>query len=131
MRRRESALAEINLFDLRPVRLAEWREVDGRVVVDRPPADGRGLRRLAQALSALTGVPRLRLDALGGAVWRRLDGAATVGEVCAGLRAEFGEGCEPAEERLRLFLAMLRRERLIGYPGADDEAIGRWRERRQ
>ena len=129
MRRRPSDLGEVNLLDLRPVRTADWREDGGRVVVERSPPPARGLGRLLEAFSFLTGVKRLRLDALGGAVWRRLDGAATVGEVCAGLRAEFGAGCEPAEERLGLFLATLRRGKLIAYPGIDDQSIARWRER--
>lgn len=127
MRRSDHGLDQVDLLGLRPVRLAGWNEVEGRVVVERPRPLERGLRGLAARLSHWTGVPRLRLDALGGAAWRRFDGAATVGVVCAALRAEFGEGCEPAEERLRLFLAMLRRENLIAYPGWDDEAIARWR----
>jgi hypothetical protein len=129
MRRRRAALEAVNLLDLRPVRTADWREVAGRVVVERPPSLRRGLGRLIETLSFLTGVRRLRLDELGGATWRLLDGGRTVAELSAELRAAFGAACEPAEERLRLFLTMLRREKLVGYPGWDDPAIARWRER--
>ena len=119
----------MDLLELAPVRTADWRDVDGRVVVERPPTPSHGWRRFVDTLFFLTGVERIRLDALGSAAWRRLDGEATVGEVCAGLRAEFEAGCEPVEERLGMFLATLRRGKLIAYPGVDDEAIARWRER--
>jgi Coenzyme PQQ synthesis protein D (PqqD) len=119
----------VELRELAPVRTAAWREVDGRVVVERSPVPAHGWRRLVDTLFFLTGVERIRLDALGSSVWRRLDGAATVGEVCAGLRAEFGAGCEPVEDRLGSFLATLRRGKLIAYPGFDDADIARWRER--
>jgi hypothetical protein len=94
-----------------------------RVVVERPRPAGRGLRGLGERLSFLTGVKQVRLDEIGTYVWRRLDGAHTVGEICRQMRDELGERAEPVEERLRLFLGMLRRENLVGYPGWDDERI--------
>lgn len=131
MARRDAGLEDVNLLELAPVRTAEWSEVEGRVVVERPPSLARGPRRWIETLSALTGVKRIRLDAVGSSAWRRLDGAHTVGEVCAALRAELGAACEPAEERLGLFLGMLRREKLVAYPGWDDEAIAAWRAARR
>jgi hypothetical protein len=43
-----------------------------------------------------------------------------VGEVCEAVRAELGERAEPVEPRLAQFLAMLRKEKLIGYRGYDE-----------
>lgn len=120
-------LEGVNLLAIAPVRVAPWQETGERVVVERPLPPVRGPLSLLKRLSFLTGVKRLRLDTLGTAVWRRLDGRRTVGEVVAELRDEFGDGCEPAEDRLRLFLTLLRRERLVGFPGADDERIAEWR----
>lgn len=122
-RKKDAGLAETNLLEIRPVRTAGWTEEDDRIVVERALPPTRGLAGWLRRLSFLTGVKKLRLDALGTAVWRRLDGARAVGRVVEELREEFGDDCEPAEERLSMFLALLRRERLIGYPGWDDERI--------
>lgn len=129
MGRSRDPLEGTNLLDLVPERIAPWHEEDGRSVVERPLPPVRGVRSLFRRLSFLTGVKRLRLDPLGTAVWLRLDGRRTVAEVAAELRREFGAGCEPAEQRLGLFLGMLRRERLIAYPGVDDREIADWRAR--
>ena len=126
MRGRRSDLERVNLLDLAPVQIATWRDENGLVVVVRTPPPVRGLRGHLRHLFFAAGVRRLRLDELGTAVWRRLDGR-TVAEVAAALRAEFGARCEPAEERLRLYLDILRRERLIAFPGVDDAAIAEWR----
>jgi Coenzyme PQQ synthesis protein D (PqqD) len=119
-----------NLLDLEPVRLAPWEERDGRAVVERLVPKDRGPGGWLLRVSFLTGVRKLRLDDLGSAVWLALDGATTVGEVAAQMRQRFGDGCEPAEERLQTFFSLLHRERLIGYPGHDDEAIAAWEARR-
>ena len=126
MRGRRSDLERVNLLDLAPVQIATWRDDNGLAVVVRTPPPVRGLRGHLRHLFFAGGVKRLRLDELGTAVWRRLDGR-TVAEVAAALRAEFGARCEPAEERLRLYLDILRRERLIAFPGVDDAAIAEWR----
>ena len=128
MARARDPLEGVDLLGIAPERIAGWREEGDRVVVERPLPPVRGLHSLLLRVSFLTGVKRLRLDELGAAVWRRLDGR-TVAEVVAGLRGEFGKRCEPAEERLRLYLGILRRERLIGLPGIDDGAIAEWRAR--
>ena len=117
----------VNLLELVPVRLAPWRDQEGGLVVEYRPPPPRGLAGRIGRLLLPPRVSRRRLDEVGAAVWRRLDGR-TVAEVVAVLREEFGERIEPAEDRLRLFLGMLRRERLIGLPGLDDRAIAEWRQ---
>lgn len=128
MARRSDPLEGINLLEIAPERVAGWREQDGLVVVERPLPPARGLAGLFRRLSFLTGVKRLRLDELGSAVWRRLDGR-TVADLIVDLRTEFGERCEPAEDRLQLYIGILRRERLIAFPGFDDEWIAEHRVR--
>lgn len=119
-----------------PVRTARWSEEgpedDRRVVVERPLPPVRGLRSLLQRISALTGVRRLRLDRRGSFAWRRFDGASSVGVVAEALRSELAsrageaEGEAEAEERLVLFVRMLRKEGLVGLPGLDDARIAEW-----
>lgn len=118
-RRRLDPLDGVNLLDLVPLRLAEWRELEDRVVLLRPPPDvgpGRGLRR---RLSWLMTPSRLRLDELGSYAWRKFDGIVTVREVVSEVRDTFGDRAEPAEERLGSFVRLLRKQRFLGYRGHD------------
>lgn len=118
-----------------PVRTAAWSEADAegesRVVVERPIPAARGLGSLLQRISALTGVRRLRLDARGSFAWRRFDGATSVAEVAAALRREMDREAPPeeAEARLVTFVALLRKEGLVGLPGLDDHRIAEHRAR--
>jgi hypothetical protein len=122
--------SENDLAGLRAVRLADWTEREGRVVLERPMPPGRGVKGLLRRISALTGVKHLRLDELGTFVWRRLDGEANAAEIARALHDELeseeGGGADEAgapEERVERFLNLLRREGLVGFPGVDDEAI--------
>ena len=107
--RRETARAAPNLLAWTPVRIAEWRDVDGGIVLERPPAKRSGVRGIGR-LTSFMAVRRVRLDDVGSFSWKRFDGATTVGEVCGALRERFGESVEPAEERLGRFVQSLRRE---------------------
>jgi hypothetical protein len=120
-KRREKDLEGINLLGLAPFRLADWEEVGGRVVVLRPPPGTRGLRGVMDRFFHRMSASRIRLDEVGSAAWRALDGDRTVAEVAAMLREEFGERVHPAEERLGRLIWMMRREGLMGYPGWDEE----------
>lgn len=107
--RGETASAAPNLLEWTPVRVAEWRDVEGDVVLERPSAKRSGIRGIGR-LTSLMAARRVRLDAIGSFSWKRFDGATTVGEVCGALRERFGESVEPAEERLGRFVHSLRRE---------------------
>ena len=114
---RPDPLDSVNLLDLVPFRLAEWRDADGQVVILRPVAHrGSGLRR---RLVWATTPRRLRLDALGSFAWRRIDGSSSVRDVARAVRDAFGDRAEPVEERLGSFVRLLRRECLVGYRGYD------------
>jgi hypothetical protein len=118
---RKEVLERTNLLDIKPVRLADWEEIAGRIVVLRPEPVSHGLRRLLDRLLNLMSTPRIRLDRMGSHSWKHFDGEATVAEVAARLRDTFGEEIEPAEERLGVMVRTLHRERLLGFPGHDDE----------
>ena len=64
---------------------------------------------------------RIRLDEVGSVAWRALDGRKTVDGVAEVLRGEFGEGVDPAEERLGQLIWVMRKEGLLRYPGWDEE----------
>lgn len=118
MRRRD--LEQVNLLELAPVRLAPWKLVAERVVLHRPPPRSRGLRGFGERVACWLAPARIRLDALGGFTWQRLDGRATVGEIAAALRQEFGDQAESAEERVGRFVRDLHREDFVAYPGFDE-----------
>lgn len=118
MRRRD--LEQVNLLELAPVRIAPWTLAGERVVLHRPPPRSRGFTGLGERVSCWLAPARIRLDALGGFTWRRLDGRATVGEIAAALRAEFGEQADAAEERVGRFVRDLHREGFVAYPGFDE-----------
>jgi len=119
-RKKPSPLDGVNLLDLSPVQLAGCEEREGKVVLLRPKPRTRGLRGLSDRITTFMSAPKVRLDDFGSFAWRRLDGKTTVGEIAAALRKEFGEAAEPAEDRLGLFIRVLRREGMLGYPGIDD-----------
>lgn len=117
---REEALEGVNLMGLAPFRLADWEEVEGRVVVLRPRPTTQGLRGVLDRFFHKMSASRIRLDEVGSLAWRVMDGERTVAEVAGVLRQEFGEKVDPAEERLGHLIWMMRKEGLLGYPGWDD-----------
>jgi hypothetical protein len=119
-RNRKSELENINLLDLKPVRVASWRDVDERVILERPRPQ-RGLRSLLEWITYALSTRYIRLDEVGSYAWRHFDGQRTVSQVAEALRRDFGERVEPTEERLGHLVRMLRQERLLAYPGWDPE----------
>jgi hypothetical protein len=119
-RRKLKELEDVNLLGIKPVRMAEWKEKGERVVVVRPKPSGGGLRVLLDRFFYSLSARRLRLDEIGSAGWRLIDGERTVGEIAGELRREFGERVEPAEERFGHLVRVFRQEDLVAYPGWDE-----------
>lgn len=117
---RERDLEGVNLLGLAPVRLAEWEEEHGKVVVLRPFPTARGVRGLLDRFFHRMSASRIRLDEVGSVAWRALDGSRTVAEVAGLLREEFGEKVDPADRRLAHLIWQMRREGLVAYPGWDE-----------
>ena len=103
-------------MELTPIRLAPWKEVEDRVVIERPKSKGS----LHNWLRYWLAIRRIRLDDRGSFVWRLFDGDKTVAELAEALRQEFGEQVEPAEERTGRLVRMLHSEDLLAYPGWDE-----------
>ena len=118
-RSKEDPLGGINLLELAPVRVARWRQVEDRVVVERPKPRARFPRILLEWLLHLMAVKSLRLDEVGSFAWQLLDGEHTVGQVAVAVRERFGEAVEPAEERVGHLVRLLRQEGLLAYPEWD------------
>ena len=119
---REKELEGIDLLRLAPFRLASWEEVDGRVVVVRPPPSDTGARRVLDRFLHRMSAKRIRLDDVGSFSWIHLDGERTVAEVADLLRVEFGDRVDPVEERLGHLVRLMRQEGFLGYSGWDDPA---------
>jgi len=115
----KEALASENLLEMTPLRVAAWQEVEDRVVVERPRSSVRGLRGLGERVSYFLSMRKIRLDERGSFLWHLVDGERSVSEVAEAMRGQFGEEVEPAEERVGQLIRMLRRERLLAYPGWD------------
>lgn len=98
-----------------------WREVNERVVIERPKPKWRRLTAPLEWLGFLMSSKRIRLDPRGSFVWKLLDGGSSVQSVADRMRAEFGADIEPAEERLGLLVRQLRTQELLAYPGWDEE----------
>lgn len=108
-------MGEANLLELTPVRRAAWKDVDGWIVLERPPPNRRGLRGLGDRLSFAMAARRIRLDHIGSHSWRCFDGETKVAEVCVVLRERFGESIEPVEERLGRFVRYLHQDGFLAY----------------
>jgi len=119
-RRRADALETVNLLEMMPVRVAEWTETSGRVVVVRPKSKRVGALGMIDHMLDLLSAKRIRLDNEGSFAWLHLDGERTVGQLSALMREEFGEKVEPAEERLGQLVRVFRREGFVAYPGWDN-----------
>lgn len=102
-----------------PFRRGTWHEADDRIVIERPRPQGRGFRWLREAAAYAMATRRIRLDPIGSFAWKRFDGETTVREVVAQVQQEFGDAAEPVDERLGMFVRLLRTERLLGYTGID------------
>lgn len=86
-----------------------WREEHGRVVLERPAAGARRLLlRLARQPASFT----VRLDEVGSAAWRLVDGRRTVGAIHAELARRFPAEADLAS-RLGRFVGMLASRGLL------------------
>jgi hypothetical protein len=94
-------------LDVILIRSAPWSERNGRVVVEREQPRVRDLGSLRRWVRWAWLPKRVKLDELGSAVWRRLDGRATVAAVADSLRAEFPDCSEALDARLGDFVGGL------------------------
>jgi len=106
----------VDAADMVPVRQGEWHEgADGRVGVTRRKFGrfGTAMLRLARVKPDVT----LKLDAMGSAAWRLMDGR-TVAEMLPSLEAAFSEEGR-LDERFGLYLSRLVQAGVVRLEPAD------------
>lgn len=109
-----------NLLDLYPLRSRDWVEEEGRVVVLMPKFRHRWVAPWLQPMLRSPHV-RVKLDALGSAVWRQCDGRTPVSRIADAVRTEFGESAEPLLDRIGAFLRKLEAGDLLTIPSPQTE----------
>mgnify|MGYP001178653431 FL=1 len=102
----------LELVAVRPRRLLDWREEDGRCVLLRPRL---GAGRLGRWLAGLLRNPhyRIRLDDVGSLIWKACDGGTSLAEIVPRLRERFGDQVEPADQRLVQFVRKMLKGRML------------------
>lgn len=104
-----------------PKRTLAWEDNEGSCAVLLVPRFRQG--PLAKWIQPRLKRPhiRVKLDAIGSFVWRRMDGQKTFGQMLGEMRTEFGEAVEPAKDRLVQFFRILHKDRFIElFTTADD-----------
>jgi hypothetical protein len=97
-----------------PRRLADWRVGDDDIViVERARPATRGVRGLFDRTKWLLSYPRIRLDRIGSAFWRQMDGEATVEMIAGVVAGEFPDHSDGMSERAALFAAALHQQGLV------------------
>ena len=109
-----SEVVDSAIMDCVPHRLGQWRaDGDGRVIVERPKPETRGLRGAFDSLRWLMSHPKIRLDDLGSFVWQRLDRGETLAEIAIATAEAHPDRAEGMGQRLALFVTALRHQGLI------------------
>jgi len=104
---------ERSLSELRPVRLADWNERDGIVVVECPKPGEPWYREPAAWFSWWTGPQRIKLDEIGSQCWRRFDGRTSLTEIGEAVAADHPDDVDKLETRIGLFLRVLIDRRMV------------------
>jgi len=105
-------------------RLPPWSDViiERKIEWEDGPEDGAVLLipRFRKGLLAKWLQPRLRrpyirvsLDEMGSFVWRCCDGKTTFASIASAMREKFGNGADPAEDRLKKFLIILLNNKFV------------------
>lgn len=114
-KRQKCKKTQINMYDVVPHSLVKHdNSQDGNVILLKPKFRNPFLTKYI--------IPRLKkpffkitLDDVGSFIWSKIDGSRNAVEISEELEKEFGEKIQPANERLGLFLAMLKKAELIDY----------------
>ena len=112
MWRRRQPSGGVSWGELRPLRCGTWEESEGQVTLLVPRYGRNSFSRWFERRMR-TKPFKVHLDDVGAFVWQRCDGETRVAEIADGLREQFGERIEPAEDRLVRFLTNLVQGRFV------------------
>lgn len=108
---------QVNWLELRPVRLRDWKEYKGRVVLIAPRFRSEFGFKMARLLRMKPNF-HIRLDTYGSQVWNLMEGDLSVGALAQRLGELYGNEVEPLHDRLEEFLFMLEANEFIAYHDA-------------
>lgn len=99
-------------LDTVPVKSAAGFSQEAGVVLLMPRYPTFAGRIMGKLLRRSTHI-RVKLDELGSAVWKLIDGNRSIRQIGDELQASFGEAAAPVQARLAEFLEILLRNRFI------------------
>lgn len=104
-----------NLYEIVPRPLVSASQTaNGNIILLRPKVISPFWRRVLPKRWQKA-VFRIKLDAIGSAVWQKFDGVKNAGTIATELQQELGEKIQPVEQRLSQFLIMLQKANLIEF----------------
>ena len=103
-------------WNSKPVRSAKWtqHESTGFTVILKPKFSARWMKYLKPLLIRGDHF-KIKLDAVGTAIWNRCDGEHTLRQIAEALDAEFGKDVDPVDDRLSQFIIQLTRSKFIDF----------------
>jgi hypothetical protein len=103
-----------NYLDLTPVLIFNSEESEeGLITILIPRFKGKFMNKYIVREKAR--YIYLKLDELGSATWKAVDGKKNVGQICGELKETLGDKLDHAEERITKFLSILYNNRHITF----------------
>lgn len=104
-----------NLYEMIPRPLVSYEiNTEGLFILHRPKINNTFLRNILPR-KFRQAVFKIRLDELGTAVWKKIDGVKNAGQIAEELESEHGDKMQPVVPRLSKFLVILKNAKLIEY----------------
>ena len=120
--KRRRILKSTNSLDLIPVRIYDNDEVDGKVVINVPKFENKGIHFFFPGTKKL--FYRIKLDNTGSLVWRKIDGKRKIHEITENVMRELQDEVITADEfqgRILKFMSTLYDRRYITFKQLVDE----------
>jgi hypothetical protein len=115
---RRKILKKANYLDLTPVRMLEHvLRDDGNIDILMPRFKNKVPRNIFQPSKKSDHI-RIKLDLIGSAIWKLIDGQSTVKQIIVNLEESYTEKLTTHEEnikRVTQFLSLLYQERYISF----------------
>jgi hypothetical protein len=111
---RRKIFKKANYLDLTPIIIFNSEESDdGLITILIPRFKGKFMNNYIVREKAR--YIYLKLDELGSATWKEIDGVKNVGQICELLKEKLGDKLTNAEERVTKFLSILYNNRHVSF----------------